>query len=328
MALSSTSLYLEIGKPYEVTFVVIAFNESDGIVDCILSILNQNIEASEVKIAVLVVDDGSTDGTADLVEKNFRSKVKVIRQENMGRGYARLKGIESVETPLIAMVDSDIRLPTNWLTICLENLDSNVGVGGVAVPDGDCTSIQRIFHLNPKVKTGSIYVTGNNGLFRTDVLKDSGREWLTPLGEDFRLNHALLKRGFKLQRIDNLVVQHVESKTYRDSIEWFYISGVDATRLWLEFRITRIPDLAAVVFIGSVVTVPLLVPFLGFWFSILPFLLILLVGLIQLLSKFYFRTNYLGFIAAWLPNSVLMLSYFLGRIFGIVALIMFRIERK
>jgi hypothetical protein len=246
----------------------------------------------------------------------------------MGRGYARLKGIESVETPLIAMVDSDIRLPTNWLTICLENLDSNAGVGGVAVPDGDCTSIQRIFHLNPKVKTGSIHVTGNNALFRTDVLKDSGREWLTPLGEDFRLNHALLKRGFKLQRIDNLVVQHVESKTYRDSIEWFYISGVDATRLWLEFRITRIPDLAAVVFIGSVVTVPLLVPFLGFWFSILPFLLILLVGLIQLLSKFYFRTNYLGFIAAWLPNSVLMLSYFLGRIFGIVALIMFRIERK
>jgi len=326
--MSNELLHLKIEKSKEVTFVLIAFNESNGILDCISSILNQNIEASEVKIAVLVVDDGSTDGTADLVEKNFRSKVKVIRQENMGRGYARLKGIESVETPLVAMVDSDIRLPANWLTICLENLDSNAGVGGVAVPDGDCTTIQRIFHLNPKVKTGSIHVTGNNALFRTDVLKDSGRDWLTPLGEDFRLNHALLKRGFKLKRIDNLVVQHVESKRYRESIAWLYISGIDATRLWLEFRITRIPDLAAVAFVGSVVTVPLLVPLLGFWSSILPFLLILLIGLIHLLSKFYFRTNYLGFIAAWLPNSVLMLSYFLGRIFGIVALIMFRIERK
>jgi cellulose synthase/poly-beta-1,6-N-acetylglucosamine synthase-like glycosyltransferase len=225
------------------------------------------------------------------------------------------------------MVDSDIRLPIDWLDICLENLESNAGVGGVAVPDGDCTTIQRIFNLSPKIKKGSIYVTGNNALFRTDALRDSGQKWVTPLGEDFRLNQALHMQGYKLKRIDNLVVHHIESKTYRESLKWLYQSGVDATRLWLEFKITRTPDLASVFFIGSVISIPILRPFFGLWSVLSSLLLVLSVGLSHLVSKFYFYKNTRGFIVAWLPNSVLMLSYFIGRIYGILSLLRFRIEQ-
>jgi glycosyltransferase involved in cell wall biosynthesis len=280
-----------------------------------------------VTITVLVVDDGSTDGTADLVEKSFSSKVRVLRQENAGRGIARLKGIENAETSLIAMVDSDIRLPKDWLSICLENLDTNVGVGGIAVPDGDCATIQRIFDLSPKIKKGSIYVTGNNALFRTSALKDSGRNWVTPLGEDFRLNQVLLKQEFMLKRIDNLVVQHIEIKTYQESLKWLYKSGVDATWLWSEFKITRTPDLAALLFLGSMIFIPILTPFLGVWSFLSTLTLVLVVGLGHLLSKFEFRTNPLNFLFAWLPNSLLMLSYFLGRISGVLSLVIFRLGK-
>ena len=310
-------------KPINVTFIIIAFNESNGIVNCISSVLNQNIEASKATITVLVIDDGSTDGTASLVEKTFSSKVTVIRQENAGRGFARLKGIENAKTPLIAMVDSDILIPRDWLTICLDALDSNAGVGGLAIPDGDCATIQRIFHLSPKIKKGSITVSGNNALFLTDALIHSGRNWLTPLGEDFRLNQVLQRRGSKLKRIDNLVVQHIEHKTYRQSLSWLYRSGVDATQLWLEFRITRVPDIATVMFFASIISVPIFAQLIGFWSYILPFALVLSVGLGHLVSKFYFHKNWLGFISALLPNSVLMLSYFLGRIFGTILLVKF-----
>jgi cellulose synthase/poly-beta-1,6-N-acetylglucosamine synthase-like glycosyltransferase len=251
----------------------------------------------------------------------------VLRQENVGRGGARLKGIENAKTSLIAMVDSDIRLPKDWLSICLENLDTNVGVGGVAVPDGDCATIQRIFGLSPKIKKGSINVTGNNALFRTSALKDLGQNWVTPLGEDFRLNQVLLKQEFMLKRIDNLVVQHIESKTYRESLKWLYKSGEDATRLWLEFKITRTPDIAAVIFLGSVISTPILTSLFGFWSLLFVLTLVLLVGLGHLVSKFYFHKNTLGFIAAWLPNSVLMLSYLLGRISGIKLLFRCRIAK-
>jgi glycosyltransferase involved in cell wall biosynthesis len=321
------SLEIKLDNPIKVTFVVIAFNERNNIVDCISSILNQNVKESRVNITVLVVDDGSTDGTAELVEESFTTKVKILKQENVGRGLARLKGIESADTSLIAMVDSDIRLPIDWLDICLENLESNAGVGGVAVPDGDSTTIQRIFNLSPKIKKGSIYVTGNNALFRTDALRDSGQKWLTPLGEDFRLNQALQIKGYKLKRIDNLVVHHIESKTYRESLKWLYKSGEDATRLWLEFKITRTPDIASVFFLGSVISIPILSPFFGLWSFLSALLLVLLVGLSHLVSKFYFYKNTRGFIVAWLPNSVLMLSYFIGRIYGILSLLRFRIEQ-
>ena len=321
------SLEIKLDNPIKVTFVVIAFNERNSIVDCISSILNQNVKESRVNITVLVVDDGSTDGTAELVEEIFTTKVKILKQENVGRGLARLKGIENADTSLIAMVDSDIRLPIDWLDICLENLESNAGVGGVAVPDGDCTTIQRIFNLSPKIKKGSIYVTGNNALFRTDALRDSGQKWLTPLGEDFRLNQALQIKGYKLKRIDNLVVHHIESKTYRESLKWLYKSGEDATRLWLEFKITRTPDIASVFFLGSVISIPILSPFFGLWSFLSALLLVLLVGLSHLVSKFYFYKNTLGFIAAWPPNSLLMLSYFIGRIYGILSLLRFRIEK-
>jgi glycosyltransferase involved in cell wall biosynthesis len=319
--MSKPPLELTQVYPIKVIFVIIAFNERNGIVDCISSILNQNVKESIVNFAVVVVDDGSTDGTAELVEEIFTSKVKVLKQENAGRGLARFNGIESVESALIAMVDADIRLPNDWLNICLENLETNAGVGGIAVPDGDCSTIQRIFRLSVKVKTGSIDVNGSNALFRTSALKDSGRDWLTPLGEDFRLNHALRKRGFKLKRIDSLVVQHVETKTYLESIAWLYKSGIDATRLWFEFKITRTPDIAAFLFFGSVIAIPILGPFFGLWSFLSTFILVLFIGLSHLVSKFYFYKNTLGFMAAWLPNSVLMLSYLLGRIYGTISLL-------
>jgi glycosyltransferase involved in cell wall biosynthesis len=325
--MSKTPLEKKLDNPVNVTFVVIAFNERNGIVDCISSILNQDAKESLVNITVLVVDDGSTDGTAELVEESFSSKVKVLRQGNAGRGLARFRGIQSSETSLIAMVDSDIRLPTDWLNICLKNFGSNAGVGGVAVPDGDSTTIQRIFHLSPKVKKGSIYVTGNNALFRADALRALGQNWVTPLGEDFRLNQELRMQGYKLKRIDDLAVQHIESKSYIESLNWLYKSGIDATLLWLEFKITRTPDIAAVLFLGSVICIPILSPFFGLWSFLSALILVLLVGLSHLVSKFYFHKNTLGFIIAWLPNSVLMLSYLLGRISGIISLFRLGIEK-
>ena len=306
----------EVRMTEEVTFVVIAYNEVQGIVQCINSILNQE---SPLSYSVVVVDDGSTDGTADLVETTFNGTVRVIRQQNMGRGSARLTGLQSCLTKYVAMVDADICLPINWLAVCLENIEAYDGVGGIAIPDGDCSTISRIFRLEPRRTGGSISLTGNNSMFRTEILKELGKEWVTPQGEDFRLQKMLDERGYKTFRIPDLIVEHREKKSFRKTLNWFFISGKDATKLWFQYRGIRLPDIVAVNF--TLISIIALATFIAGSSIGTALLLIFLlaVGLTHLSTKFEFRGQSHRLLLAWIPNSTLMTAYLIGRVVGIFA---------
>src|SRR5271170_7932098 len=99
----------------DVSFVVIAYNEEANIVGCLTSITSQVGGAS---FDVVVVDDGSSDGTPALVAKlaTQRPEIALIgHPQNRGRGAARQTGIAAARGGLIAMVDADIVLPAHWL---------------------------------------------------------------------------------------------------------------------------------------------------------------------------------------------------------------------
>ena len=80
-----------------------AFNEAVGIERTVRSLL-----ASEYpELEIFVVDDGSTDGTGDLVERLELSSVSVLRQPNSGKPAALNRGIEEARHDIIVMVDAD-----------------------------------------------------------------------------------------------------------------------------------------------------------------------------------------------------------------------------
>ncbi|MHC4551242.1 MAG: glycosyltransferase family 2 protein, partial [Planctomycetota bacterium] len=86
----------------KISVVIPAYNAERTIGRAIDSVLAQTRAADEV----IVVDDGSTDGTADVV-RGYGEKVMLIQQENAGVSVARNKGIEAATSDWIAFLDSD-----------------------------------------------------------------------------------------------------------------------------------------------------------------------------------------------------------------------------
>src|SRR5258708_6845778 len=126
-----------------ISFVVIAYNEAANIAGALASIVGlEGLSDYEV----IIVDDGSKDRTAQIVAdiSAQNSCVRFIKLgENRGRGYARSIGIAAARGGLIATVDADIILPSNWFVRAHEALADHDAVGGVAVPDGDVADIYR-----------------------------------------------------------------------------------------------------------------------------------------------------------------------------------------
>ena len=72
--------------------------------NAVQSVLNQNLP----DIEIIVVDDGSTDGTAELLKDEFGNRIKLLRlPRNHGVSYARNRGFELSRGAFIAFLDSD-----------------------------------------------------------------------------------------------------------------------------------------------------------------------------------------------------------------------------
>lgn len=85
-----------------VSVVIPCFNSESFIRECIYSVLGQTYD----EIEVIVVDDGSTDGTLKILEE-FSKSITVLKQENHGAASARNRGIKQSRGRFIALLDSD-----------------------------------------------------------------------------------------------------------------------------------------------------------------------------------------------------------------------------
>jgi glycosyltransferase involved in cell wall biosynthesis len=87
----------------KVSAIIPTFNRLAYIPRAIDSLLAQTVPVDEV----IIVDDGSTDGTAEMIEARYGSRVRVVRQQNTGVSGARRRGIQEARGEWIAFLDSD-----------------------------------------------------------------------------------------------------------------------------------------------------------------------------------------------------------------------------
>lgn len=103
-----TKPYKEVSAAVAVSFVIPAYQAEATIVDTLRSVLS----VCDVPIEAIVVDDGSTDGTARLLDNVAARdpRVRALHQPNAGRSSARNVGIAAARGEWVMFVDSDDRL--------------------------------------------------------------------------------------------------------------------------------------------------------------------------------------------------------------------------
>lgn len=104
----------------KVSVVIPAYNTSSFICTTLRSVLISTFRDLEI----VVVDDGSTDATAEMVDA-FDSRVRLVRQANAGVSVARNSGIQSSDSELLAFLDSDDVWHPQKLELQLRALEHN-----------------------------------------------------------------------------------------------------------------------------------------------------------------------------------------------------------
>jgi poly-beta-1,6-N-acetyl-D-glucosamine synthase len=213
-----------IGKDYNplVSVVIPAWNESVGIAKTVKSVLNNSYKNLEI----IVVNDGSSDNTSEIVEKLIEKnpeKIRLISQENGGKHSALNNGIKNAKGEIIVTIDGDSYVYQNAIKLLIQGLSDNtinatVGkiiVGKPAINGargklniiGIIQFFEYIFGYHMK-KTqhhnNSIYILpGAFAAIRKSAIEAAGYYEGYSKTEDFDISMKLRMNGSKIAYVDD-----------------------------------------------------------------------------------------------------------------------------
>ena len=147
-------------KNPKLSIIVLSFNTKNLLRDCLLSL---NKVKTEVNFEVIIPDNGSTDGSVKMVEKDFAWVKKVIKiGKNIGFAAGNNRAKPYVQGKYVLFLNPDTLLHKNTLDRCVEYLDSHNVVGAltckILLPSGQLDKDARRSFINPWIGLTHIYL--------------------------------------------------------------------------------------------------------------------------------------------------------------------------
>ena len=214
-------------SPASLTIVLPAYNEAERIgpsLDELMGYLRgtngaSNRDALPPVIDILVVDDGSPDGTADIVRSRPEAgdqaiagvSLRVMTVPHGGKGAAVRAGMLAADSDLVVFTDADLATPPDQLPLMVDALSrADVALGSRIQPDGtDMRASQpayrrligKVFHvLASWWVVGPVQDTqcGFKGFSREAAHDLFGRQRLTSIVFDVELVYLARRRGYRI----------------------------------------------------------------------------------------------------------------------------------
>ena len=226
-----------------VSIIVPTFNGASSIGNCLDALLKQTAGRDA---EILVVNDGSTDNTADVVARYFG--VRLITQSNAGPAAARNRGALEARGTIILFTDDDCVPMPEWLAAMIEPFkDPNVvGVKGVyrtrqrrLVARFVQIEYEDKYRLMSDVPHIDFIDTYSAGFRRDRFLELNGYDTSFPVAcaEDVELSYRMSARGWTMKFVPAAIVYH----THPDTL-WRYLSKKYKFAFWRVLAVRKNPN--------------------------------------------------------------------------------------
>lgn len=253
---------MNVRDPIRASVVIATYNRWDMLAQCLSALAGQAFEGT---YEVVVVDDGSSDGTEAMVAgltPGYPVPLVYFRQQNRGVAAARNAGLARARGAVIAFLDDDHVATRTWLRDICRALE-DPGVGGVsgrgrAVAGPALISRYLRFHRAheaPQIEGGEVlYLVTGNSAFQREAVERAGPfderfasffRGVAPGGEDTEFSMRIRRAGYRLAYDPSAITDHHQKTSFRTVMKERFNFGVNRV-LWyrMEGRRLSLPAVA------------------------------------------------------------------------------------
>lgn len=235
-----------------VTIMVPCWNEQSTISKTIHSLLNLNYPKDKLKI--MIIDDGSTDNTWEVIKKfENKKQIEIYHKENGGKHTALNFGLTKITSDLVGCLDADSYVDKDALKNIVVYFDDKQTMA--VTPSVKVWQPKTIIQLIQKVEyswgilirkllsyMGALYVTpGPFSIFRKEVFEKLGGYRYAHQTEDMEMAVRMQSNHYKIANSHNAFVYTVAPETlaklYKQRIRWtfgFIKNVIDYRRMFFK----------------------------------------------------------------------------------------------